>query len=218
MTSIFSIVPLAAVDSINVLALLAVSYVWVSTPSRWAYLRTATAFVVGGACGLAVTLAFSFTVILGLVHRALDSFPPTAIAVIVLVVALGVIAMAAHGFLHPPTSLPVHRTVHPVGAYALGLLTWAAQSLTSAPFYGAIAVMEDDDTAERVVLSAVFVLVALVPVTSMLVALALVPRATGTRILALVQRVLPVASRVVSVILFVAALIAAAIAIRNIGG
>ena len=218
MTSFLSIVPLAAVDSINVLALLAVSYVWVSTPSRWAYIRIATAFVVGGACGLALTLAFSFTVILRLVRRALDSFSPTAVAVIALLIALVVIAMSIQGFRHPPTSLPVHRKVHPVGAYALGLLTWAVQSLTSAPFYGAIAVMADHGAAMRVALSAVFVLIALVPVTSMLVALALFPHEVGQRLVTRLQRALPAASRVVSVILFVAAVVACIIAIKKIVG
>ncbi|GAA1459259.1 hypothetical protein [Williamsia maris] len=218
MNSILAIVPLAAVDSINVLALLAVSYVWVSAPSRGAYVRTAGAFVVGGVCGLAITLAFSFTVILGLVHRAIDAFPPTAIAVIALVIAVVVFGMAVQGFRRPPTSLPVQRTVRPLGAFALGLLTWAIQSLTSAPFYGAIAVMADDGTVVRVVVSVVFVLIALVPVTSLLLALTLFPQETGQRLLDRMQRALPIASRVVSVILMIGAVIAAVLAIDSLAG
>lgn len=218
MNSLLSIIPLAAVDSVNVLALLAIAYVWLSSGSRTAYVRTAAAFVIGGVCGLTLTLAFSFTVILRLVHRALDSFPRPLVTTIVLVIALAVMAMAVQGFRKPPMSLPVHRTVRPAAAYVIGLATWGIQSLTSAPFYAAIAVMADDDTTTRLALSTVFVLVALLPVTTLTVALALCPEETGRRLLDRVQAVLPIASRVVSVLLGVGAAAVAAIAIADLPG
>ena len=153
-----------------------------------------------------------------LVYPFLDDTPPSRVlfgltGVIVLVIALVVLGMAVQGFRSPPTSLPVQRTVRPLGAFALGLLTWAIQSLTSAPFYGAIAVMADDGTVVRVVVSIVFVLIALVPVTSLLLALTLFPQATGQRLLDRMQDALPIASRVVSVILMIGAVIAAVLAI-----
>lgn len=218
MNSLVSIIPLAAVDSVNVLALLAVSYVWISSASRGAYVRTALAFVVGGIGGLALTLAFSFTVILEIIHRALDSMPPTLVASIGLVIALAVIAVAARGFAKPPLSLPVHHRVHPGVAFGLGLLTWAAQSLTSAPFYGAIAVMAKHDTPTRLALSVVFVLVAILPVAALLGALALCSNETGHRLLARMESVLPVASRVVSALLFVAGIVGAVYAVVRIIG
>ncbi len=218
MKSLVSIIPLAAVDSVNVLALLAVSYVWISSASRWAYIRTAVAFVVGGVCGLALTLAFSFTVILDIIHRALDALSGTVVAVIGLVLALAVIAVAARGFAKPPLSLPVHRRVHPAVAFALGLLTWATQSLTSAPFYGAIAVMAKHDTPTRLALSVVFVVIALAPVAVLLGALALCSQAAGHRLIARVEGVLPVASRVVSAILIVAGVVGAVYAVLRILG
>lgn len=216
MNSLFSIVPLAVVDSANVLALLAVSLVWVSSASRRAYARTAVSFMIGGICGLALTLVFSFTVILQLVHRALGSLSPAAVAVIVVVVALLVIGMAVRGFLRPPMSLPVHHDLPPVAAGALGLITWTVQSLTSAPFYGAIAVMADETIASRLGLSTVFVVIAVAPVAALVLALLLCPTEAGHRMLAHLQAALPMTSRVVAAILIVAAGAAAAIGLTVI--
>ncbi len=218
MNSLFSIVPLAVVDSVNVLALLAVSFVWVSSASRAAYARTAVSFMIGGICGLALTLVFSFTVILQLVHRALDSLSPAAVAVIVVVGAVLVIGMSVRGFLRPPMSLPVHRDLHPVAAIALGLIIWTAQSLTSAPFYGAIAVMADETMASRLGLSTVFVVIAVAPVVALVFALLLCPTEAGHRMLAHLQAALPMTSRVVAALLIVAAVVAAAIGLTIILG
>src|SRR5699024_1058460 len=202
--------------SVNVLALLAVSYVWISAASRWSYIRTAVAFVVGGICGLSLTLAFSFTVILDIIHRALDALSGTVVAVIGLLIALAVIAVASRGFITPPLSLPVHKKVHPVLAFILGLITWAAQSLTSAPFYGAIAVMAKLGTPERLGLSVVFVVIALLPVAALLGALALCSQEAGHRLIVRVESILPAASRVVSAILIVAGVVGAVFAIVKI--
>lgn len=218
MTSLISIIPLAAVDSVNVLALLAVSYVWISSASRWSYVRTAVSFVIGGVCGLALTLGFSFTVILDIVHRAMDSLSTTVVASIGLALALAVIAVAARGFAKPPLSLPVHRRVHPLVAFGLGVVTWAAQSLTSAPFYGAIAVMANHGTGTRIGLSIAFVIVALLPVTVLLGALAIVSKNAGHRIITRMESVLPAASRLVSAILIVAGIVGAVYAIIRIAG
>ncbi|WP_182345863.1 hypothetical protein [Tomitella gaofuii] len=218
MKSLVSIIPLAAVDSVNVLALLAVSYVWISSATRWAYVRTAVAFMVGGICGLALTLAFSFTVILDIIHRALDALSGTVVAVLGLLIALAVIAVAARGFVKPPLSLPVHRKVHPALAFVLGVITWGAQSLTSAPFYGAIAVMAKHDTPTRLGLSVVFVLIALLPVAALLAALALCSQDAGHRLIMRVEGILPAASRVVSALLIVAGAVGAVFAVVKILG
>ncbi|QDQ96955.1 hypothetical protein [Tomitella fengzijianii] len=216
MKSLVSIIPLAAVDAVNVLALLAVSYVWISSASRWSYIRTAVAFMVGGICGLALTLAFSFTVILDIIHRALDALSGTVISIIGLLIALAVIAVAARGFIKPPLSLPVHRKVHPALAFVLGVITWGAQSLTSAPFYGAIAVMAKHDTATRLGLSVVFVIIALLPVAALMGALALCSQEAGHRLIVRVENILPTASRIVSAILVVAGVVGAVYAVMKL--
>ena len=172
--------------------------------------------MIGGICGLALTLVFSFTVILQLVHRALNSLSPEAVAVLVVVIALLVIAVAVRGFVRPPMSLPVHHDLHPVAASALGLITWTAQSLTSAPFYGAIAVMANETIASRLGLSTVFVVIAVAPVTALTIALLLCPTTAGHRMLGYPQAALPMTSRIVAAILIVAAVAAAAIEITII--
>src|SRR5699024_9371965 len=108
--------------------------------------------------------------------------------------------------------------VHPLVAFALGLVTWAAQSLTSAPFYGAIAVMAKHDTPARLGLSLAFVIIALLPVTVLLGALAVVNKDAGHRIITRMESVLPTASRVVSAILIAAGIAGAVYAIVRLAG
>lgn len=143
---------------------------------------------------------------------------PAAVAVIVVGVALLVIGMSVRGFLRPPMSLPAHHDLHPVAASALGLIIWTTQSLTSAPFYGAIAMMADETNTSRLGLSTVFVVIAVAPVAALTVALLLCPTEAGHRMLAHLQAALPMTSRAVAAILIVAAVVAATIGLTIILG
>lgn len=216
MRSLLAIIPLGAVDSVNVLAVLAVIYVWVSSSGRAEYARTALAYVVGGIIGLTLTLLFSFTFIVAWVREALDAISGTLAGVIGLLLAAVLLWLAVQTYRSPPMSLPVHRQVHPSLAFVLGIATWGIQSLTSAPFYAAIAVMAPLDGWHRLLNAVVFVIIALGPVLTLVGALALVSHDLGQRIVARVEEALPRASKAVSIVLGAAAVVGAGFALAVI--